>query len=103
MGPRVSDAAPLGRAAAVVRDRCDVGDGADLEACGLERADGLLAAGTRALHVDLDLAHAVLHRAASGTIGRERCGIRRALARALEPGHAGRAPADDCAVEVGDR
>ena len=40
----LSDAAPLGRAATVVRDGGDVGDGGDLEAGSLERADRLLAA-----------------------------------------------------------
>src|SRR5688572_29392416 len=98
-----SDPAPLGRAAAVVRDGGDVGDGADLQPGGLQRADGLLAPGAGALHEDLDLAHAVLHGLARGHLGRQRRGIRRALARALEPGHAGRAPAHHRATEVGDR
>ena len=53
----------------------DVGDGADLEAGGLQRADRLLAAGARALHVDLDLAHAVLHRSLGGAVGGERGGV----------------------------
>src|SRR4029079_6118328 len=98
-----SDRAPLGGAAAVVRDGGDVGDRGDLEAGRLERTDRLLAAGARTLHVDLDLAHAVLHRPLGGAVGRERGRVRRALAGALEPGHAGRAPADQGAVEVGDR
>src|SRR6266508_1286979 len=99
----VLDAAPLGWAAAVVRDGGDVGDGADLEAGGLQRADGLLAPGARTLHVDLDLAHAVLHRTLRRAIGRQSGRIRRALARALEAGDPGRPPADDRAIEVGDR
>src|SRR6476659_10693719 len=97
------DAAPLGRAAAVVRDWGNVGDGADFETGGLQRPDGLLATGAWALHVDLDLAHAVLHRPLGGAIGRQRGRVRRALAGALEAGRAGGAPADDRAVEVGDR
>src|SRR6478752_9710115 len=103
MGPRALDAAPLGRAAAVVRDGGDVGDGADLEAGRLERPDRLLAAGARTLHVDLDLAHAVLHRTLGRAVRRQGRRIRGALAGALEAGHAGRAPADDGTVEVRDR
>src|SRR6478736_4575264 len=103
MGPRALDAAPLGRAATVVRDGGDVGDGADFEAGRLERTDRLLPAGARTLHVDLDLAHAVLHRTLGGAVGRQGGGIGRALAGALEAGRAGRAPADDRAVEVRDR
>src|SRR5687768_7202293 len=99
----LSDAASLGRATTVVRDGRDVGDGGDLQAGRLEGADGLLAAGPRTLHVDLDLAHAVLHRTLGGAISREGRGIRGALAGALEAGDAGRAPRDDRPVEVGDR
>src|SRR4051794_1143802 len=98
-----SDPAPLRGAAAVVGDRCDVGDGRDLEAGGLQRADRLLATGARTLDVDLDLAHSVLHRPASGALGRQRRRVRRALPGALEAGNAGRAPADHRATEVGDR
>jgi hypothetical protein len=61
----------FGRAAAVVGDGRDVGDRAHLEAGGLERPDRLLATGTRSLDVDLDLAHAVLHRPARGAVGGE--------------------------------
>src|SRR5690242_11979946 len=103
MVSRVSDAAPLGRAATVVRDGGDVGDGADLEAGGLQRPDGLLAARPGPLHVDLDLAHAVLHGTLCGAVGGERGRVRRALPRALEPGDAGGAPRDDVPGQVGDR
>src|SRR4249919_3663856 len=104
MGPQAFlDASPLGRAATVMRDGGDIGDGADFEAGGLERTDRLLAAGSRTLHVDLDLAHAVLHRALGRTVSRQGRRVGRALARALEAGHAGRAPADDGTVEVRDR
>src|SRR6476469_4227718 len=103
MGPRALDAAPLGRAATVVRDGGDVGDGADLEAGRLERPDRLLAAGARTLHVDLDLAHAVLHRTLGRAVRREGRRVGRALAGALEAGNAGGAPADDGTVEVRDR
>src|SRR3954471_18511640 len=92
MVSRCSDAAPLGRAASVVRDGGDVGDGAHLEAGGLERADRLLAAGAGALDVDLDLTHAVLHGALRSAIGGERSRVRRALPGAFEPGDACRTP-----------
>src|ERR1019366_5337730 len=78
-----SDPAPLGRAAAIVRNRCDVLDRADLKAGRLERPDGGLAARARALHEDIDLAHAVLHRPAHGGLGRHLGGERRGLTRAL--------------------
>src|SRR5882757_7825429 len=103
MCPRALDSAPLGRAATVVRDGGDVGDGADLEAGRLERTDRLLTAGARTLHVDLDLAHAVLHRTLRCAVSRQGCRVWSALARPLEAGHTGRAPADDRAVEVRDR
>src|SRR5512140_1061320 len=98
-----SDAAPLGRAASVVRDGRDIGDGAHLEACGLERTDRLLAAGAGALDIDLDLAHAVLHGAAGGPVSGKRGGIGRALPGALEPGDACRTPRDDGTGLIGDR
>src|SRR3954470_16233696 len=97
-----SDSAPLGRAAAVVGDRRDVSDRGHLEARGLEGPDRLLATGAGTLDVDLDLAHAVLHRLAGGDVGGQRRGVRRALAGALEAGHAGRAPADHRAGQVRD-
>src|SRR5829696_3404200 len=94
MVSRCSDSAPLGRAASVVRDGGDVGDGAHLEAGGLEGADRLLAAGAGSLDVDLDLAHAMLHGALGGTVRGERGGIRRRLPGALEPGDARGTPRD---------
>src|SRR5260221_10169630 len=97
------DATPLGRAAAVMRDGGDISDGADLEAGSLQRPDRLLAPGAGALDVDLDLTHAVLHGPLGGPFSGQRGRVRRALARPLETGHAGRAPADDRAIEVGDR
>src|SRR5436190_16883735 len=101
--PPRSDSTPLGGAAAVVRDGRDVGDRADFETRCLERADRLLAAGARSLDVDLDLAHPVLHRPAGGALSRERGRIGRALAGALEAGHAGRAPADHGTRKIRDR
>src|SRR5690349_18857599 len=98
----VLDSAPLGRAATVVGDGRDVGDGGDLEAGGLERADRLLPSGTGALHEHLDMAHAVLHGALGGSVRAERGGIRRALAGALETREARAAPGDGGARQIGD-
>src|SRR5690349_10958222 len=50
-----SDAAALGGTAAVVSLGRHVLDRADLEACGLQRADRRLATRARALHEDVDL------------------------------------------------
>src|SRR4028118_906244 len=101
--PGPATAAGLGRAAAVVRHRGDVLDGAHLEACGLERADGGLAARARALHEDVDLLHAVLLRLAGAVLGGHLRGERRRLARALEAHVAGGGPADDVALGGRDR
>src|SRR4051794_16535971 len=57
----MSDPPPLGGTAAVVRHRRDVLDARDLDAGVLDRADRGLTTGPRALHHDVDLAHAVLH------------------------------------------
>src|SRR6478735_3548585 len=91
----MSDAAALGRAAAVVGLRRHVLDRADLEAGGRQRADRGLAARTRTLHEDVDLLDAVLLRLAGS--------VRRRLARALEAHATRRRPADDSARRVGDR
>src|SRR5215207_102955 len=92
-----SDSAPLGGAAAVVGDRGDV-----LDAGALERADGGLAPGAGTLHLHVDLADAVLHRAASRLLGGHLGGEGRALLGALEADVAGRGPGEDVALLVGD-
>src|ERR1041384_1537259 len=64
-----SDPAPLGRAAAIVRNRGDILDRADLEAGRLQRPDRGLPARARALDEHLDLLEAVLLRLARGVLG----------------------------------
>src|SRR5204862_6185543 len=54
------DAAALGRADAVVRDRGDVADRSDLEANRLQRTERALAARTRTLDLDLEGTDAML-------------------------------------------
>src|SRR5688572_6525887 len=63
-----SDAAALGRADAVVRDRRDVADRGDLEADRLEGTQRALAAGARALDLDLEGADAMLGGLAPGIL-----------------------------------
>src|SRR5579859_5986600 len=98
-----SDPAPLWRAAAVVRNRGDVLNRADLETGGLQRADRRLPARARALDEDIDLAHAVLHGAARGGLGRHLRGVGRRLAGTLETDLAGGGPGNHVAAGVGDR
>src|SRR5438876_11708937 len=94
---------PLRRAAPVVRNRRHVADRGDLEAHGLERADGGLAASPGPTHEDLDLLEPVLHRLARGDLGGRLRGERRALARAPEAGAPGARPGNDVAHPVGER
>src|SRR3954451_681134 len=98
-----SDSAPLGRAAAVVRNRGDVLDRADLEAGRLQAPDSGLTAGAGTLDEHVDLAHPVLHRLAGRVLGGHLRGERRGLAGAFEPDVAGAGPGDDGAVRVADR
>src|SRR5512133_789430 len=98
----LSDAAPLGRAAAVVGDGGDVLDALDLQAGGLQGADGRLPARPRALDEHVDLADAVLLGPAGGLLGRQLGRERGRLARALEPDVARRRPRDRVALGVGD-
>src|SRR3712207_3946835 len=95
------DAATLGRAAAVVRDGGDVGDGADLEANRAERTDCGFPAGAGSLDEHVDALHTVLHRAATGSLGCHLRGEGGRLAGALEADGAGGGPRDDRAGGVG--
>ncbi len=63
---RESDPAPFRRTAAVVRNRGDVLDRADLEPGRLQRTDRGFPARARTLDEDVDLAHPMLLRAACG-------------------------------------
>src|SRR5215208_6817951 len=98
----LSDAAPLGRAAAIVGDGGDVLDALDLQAGGLEGADGRLPAGAGTLDEHVDLADAVLLGPTSGLLGRQLGRERGGLARALEADVARRRPRDRVALGVGD-
>src|SRR6266576_1782203 len=97
------DAPSLSRTNAVVRLRRHVLDPEDLEARSLQRADRSLTAGARPLHEDLYLLQPVLHALARARVGGHLRGEWRRLARALEPGRAGRLPCDHVAFLVGER
>src|SRR5581483_11903319 len=85
---------------AVVRLRRDVLHSQNLQTRRLQRADRGLAARTRAFDEHLDLLQAVLHALARGGVGGDLRRERRRLARALEPGGAGRLPHDHVPVLV---
>src|SRR5215469_2780294 len=97
-----SDPPPLWRAAAIVRNRRNVLDGTNLEASRLQRPDRRLTARAWTLHEDIDLAHAMLHRAASGRLrGHLRCEWR-GLPRALKSDLTGRGPGNNAPRWIGD-
>src|SRR4051812_36540409 len=97
-----SDPPPLPGAAAVVCLRGDIPHAGDLEAGGLERADGGLAARARTLDEDLDLLHPLLDALAGGRVSGDLGGEGSRLAGALEAGAAGGLPGDDVALPVGE-
>src|SRR5215472_4491784 len=97
-----SDPAPLWRAAAIVRNRRHVLDGTNLEAGRLQRPDRRFPARAWTLHENIDLAHAVLHRASGGRLSGHLRGEWRRLPRALEPDLTGRSPGNNASRRVGD-
>src|SRR5688572_21451135 len=96
-------ATPLGRTAAVVRDRRHVDDVGDLVADRVERADRGFATRARALDANLERLEPVFLRGTAGALGRDLRGERRRLARAAETGTAGRRPRKRVALAIGDR
>src|SRR5579872_321515 len=95
-------APPLARPATVMRDRRHIADRRNGEAGGLQRAQRRLASRTGARDLHLECAHAVFLRLLSGVLGRDLRGVRRRLARALEPHRARRGPGNSVALHVGD-
>src|SRR5215469_11568368 len=93
---------PLRRPASVVRYGRNVADRSDGEADGLQRAQCRFTARAGSLDLDLERAHAVIHRLAAGVLGGDLRRVGRRLARALEAHGAGRRPGDRVALRVGD-
>src|SRR5687768_18475960 len=97
------DAPLLGRTAAVVGNRRDVGNVGDLQAAGIERADGGLAARAGALDAHFHHLHTVFLRGIAGLLGGDLRGERGALARAAEAATTRRRPRQGVALTIGDR
>src|ERR1700733_5788275 len=97
-----SDAAALGRTAAVVRHRRNVADAANLDAGGGEGADRGLAAGAGTGDAHIDRSDAVVASCVGCTDGGLLRGKRSSLAGATEAERTGRFPAERVACLVGD-
>src|SRR3990170_6655538 len=97
------DAPLLGRTAAVMGNRRDVGNVGDLQAAGIERADSGLTTRAGALHAHFPHLHAVLLRGIAGLLGGTLRGEGGALARAAEATTARRRPRQGVALAIGDR
>src|SRR5690606_5420603 len=100
---QASDAATLGRTAAVMGDRRHVANRGDVEADGGQRAQRRFAPRAGALHLDLQGAHAVFLRLAAGILGGQLGGIGGRFARPLEAHGAGGRPRDGVALHVRDQ
>src|SRR5215218_6461995 len=92
--------APLGRPATVVRLARHVLYGEHLDAHGLERARGHVAARAVALHLDVHAADALIHRLVGDALGRHLGREGRALAAPLEPERTRGLPGDGVALLV---
>src|SRR5262249_43022696 len=94
--------ATLARPATIVRDRRYIADRRHREARGLQRTQRRLAARAGTRDLDLEGAHAVLHRLLGGVLRGDLRGERGRLARALEAVAARRRPCNRVALRVGD-
>src|SRR6267143_1486941 len=83
-GDRELHAAAFGRAAAVMRDRRHIADRGDRKTDRLEGAQRRFTPRARALDLDVEGAHAMLHGLAPGILGGNLGGIGRRFARPLE-------------------
>src|SRR3989475_13259792 len=98
----ISDPTPFRRTTAVVRDRRHVPDHVDAKAGRLQRPNGRLAPGARALHVHVDLPHAALHRFLARHFTGPGRRERRAFAGPFETLVAGARPDDRVSAHVRD-
>src|SRR3569833_2906890 len=92
----------LARTATIVRDRRHVANRCDGEARGLQRTKRRLTTRTGTSNFNLERAHPMFLRLLRDVFGRDLCGIRGRLARALEPHRSGRRPGDGVALRVGN-
>src|SRR3954470_9578932 len=97
------DATLLGRAAAVVRNRRDIGNAGDLEAAGVQGTHRRLATGARATDAHFDVLHAVLLRSHTSLLGRHLRRERGGLARTAEAATARGRPGKRVPLAIGDR
>lgn len=91
------------RTAASVRNRRDINDGVEVESCTLETADRLFASRSKSFDLDRDRLDAVGLCLERGVFGSNLGGVGRGLARTLEAGCAGAAPAEDVSIEIRER
>ena len=85
-----------------MRHRGHVLDRADVQADGLQRADGGFATGTGAFDAHFNFLHAMRHCLARGILGDLLRGVSGALARAFEPDPPGSGPANQISVHIRD-
>ena len=91
------------RTAAVMRNRSHVFNGFHFQACSLQSTDGSFTAGTGALYENFNSLQTMFH-SSLGSLFSCHLGCKRgALTRTTEAHAAGRCPAQDTAVQVGDR
>jgi hypothetical protein len=96
------DTAALWGTAPVMGNRRHISDRDDADSSRLQSTNSCLTAGSRALHIDFDLAHSMIHRLACGRLGRHLGGIWSALSRSLEIGGAGAAPRQHISIGIRD-
>src|SRR5882672_7289663 len=97
------NAALLGRAAAVVRNRRDVGNAGDLETAGVQRAHRGFATGARSTDAHFDVLHTVFLRRIAGLFGGDLRRERRGLARTAETATTRGRPGKRVPLAIGDR
>src|SRR6185437_13528922 len=99
----MSDSPLLGRTAAVMRDRRDVGNAGDLQPAVVQCTHRRLAAGAWASDAHLDVLHAVLLRSHAGLLRGHLGGKRGALAGAAEATAPRSRPGKRVSLAIGDR
>src|ERR1700682_1513903 len=99
----ILDAALFWRAATVVRDRRDVANDRKIETNGLQCAHRRFTSRAGTSHEDFYFFQSVTHRLTRGILRDHLRCVSRAFARAFETNFARARPADDIAIQIGDR